>query len=170
MVQTMVVAVAIGILLAIAYQDARTRRIPNALTTAIAILGTMRLILANDLAATLHTLIVTTLVFAVAFVLFWRGVFGGGDAKFISAMALLVGSRDLLDFLFIMSVCGGGLGLAILVWAGFHPRHCPSRQLARTTPSLRWAEPAAGPERPTVPYGVAIAGAGVVMLVLRPVL
>ena len=67
MVQTMVVAVAIGILLAIAYQDARTRRIPNALTTAIAILGTMRLILANDLAAALHTLIVTALVFAVAF-------------------------------------------------------------------------------------------------------
>src|SRR5216110_1805611 len=98
----MVAAVAIGILLAIAYGDVRTRRIPNALAAAIAILGLARLIIAYDWAAAMYTLIASAAVFAVAFVLFWRGVFGGGDAKLLTAMALLVGSHDLLDFLLIM--------------------------------------------------------------------
>ena len=95
--QTIVIAVAIGTLLAIAYGDVRTRRIPNALTGAIAVLGLTRLMLADDLAAAMYTLITSALVFAAALVLFWRGVFGGGDAKLITATALLVGSHDLLD-------------------------------------------------------------------------
>jgi Flp pilus assembly protein protease CpaA len=168
-VQTIVVALAIGILIAIAYCDVRTRRIPNALTAAVGILGIARLVLGDDLVVAVYTLIASALVFAAALLLFWRGVFGGGDAKFISAMILLVGSHDLFDFLLIMSVCGGGLGLAILARDRFHSRRRrTSRQFE--SPSLRWVEPAAAPARPTVPYGVAIAGAGVVMLVLRPVL
>jgi prepilin peptidase CpaA len=169
-VQMMVVAVAIGLLIAIAYSDVRTRRIPNALTAAIAILGLARLIHADDLVAATHTLIASASVLAAAFVLFWWGVFGGGDAKLITAMALVVGSRDLLEFLLIMSVCGGGLGLAILARDRFRARRRhASQQLARpATP--HWAEPAGPPMGATVPYGVAIAGAGVVMLILRPVL
>ena len=168
--QTIVVALAIGILLAIAYSDVRRRRIPNTLTAAIAILGLARLILAADLVAAAHTLIASAAVFAAAFVLFWRGVFGGGDAKLMTAMALLVGSHNLLDFVVIMSVCGGGLGLAILARDRFHMgRHRTSQQLAGPS-TLHWAEPDPPPGRPTVPYGVAIATAGVVMLILRPML
>ena len=169
-VQTIVIAVAIGILLAIAYGDVRTRRIPNALTGAIAVLGLARLILADDLAIAMHTLITSALVFAAALVLFWRGVFGGGDAKLITAMALLVGSHDLLDFLLIMSVCGGGLGLAILARDGIRARRRHTSQQLAGPSELYWAEPTPPSARPTVPYGVAIAGAGVVMLVLSPVL
>jgi prepilin peptidase CpaA len=151
----MVVAAAIGILIAIAYRDVRTRRIPNALTATIALLGLARLILADDLLAAAHTLLTSALVFAAAFLLFWRGVFGGGDAKLVAAVALLVGAHDLFDFFLVMSMCGGGLGLAILACDRLHAsRHRTSQQLAA----------------PTVPYGVAIAGAGVVVLVLRPVL
>ena len=169
-VQTIVIAIAIGILLAIAYGDVHTRRIPNALTAAIAVLGLARLMLADDLAAAMHTLIASASVFTVAFVLFWRGVFGGGDAKLLTAMALLVGSHNLFDFVVIMSVCGGGLGLAILARDRFHMgRHRTSQQLAGPS-TLHWAEPDPPPERPTVPYGVAIATAGVVMLILRPML
>jgi prepilin peptidase CpaA len=168
-VQTIVIAVAIGILLAIAYSDARTRRIPNGLTAAIAVLGFVRLLLADDLAAAMHTLLASASILAATFVLFWWGVFGGGDAKLITAMALLVGSYELLDFLLIMSVCGGGLGLAILGREAFHaPRRHTSRQLAGPS-QLHWAEPTPA-SRPTVPYGVAIACAGVLMLILRPVL
>jgi prepilin peptidase CpaA len=168
--QTIVVALAIGILLAIAYSDVRRRRIPNTLTAAIAILGLARLILAADLVAAAYSLIASAAVFAAAFVLFWRGVFGGGDAKLMTAMALLVGSHNLFDFVVIMSVCGGGLGLAILARDRFHMgRHRTSQQLAGPS-TLHWAEPDPPPERPTVPYGVAIATAGVVMLILRPML
>jgi len=169
-VQTIVIAVAIGILLAIAYGDVRMRCIPNALTAAIAILGLARLIIADDLAAATHTLIASASVFAAAFVLFWRGVFGGGDAKLITAMVLLVGSHDLLDFLLIMSVCGGGLGLAIMAREAFRARRRHTSQQLAGPSEMHWAEPTPPSARPTVPYGVAIAGAGVVMLILRPVL
>ena len=169
-VQTTVVALAIGILLAIAYCDVRTRRIPNTLTAAVAILGLTRLILADDLGVAAHTVIASALVFVASFLLFWRGVFGGGDAKLIGATALLVGSHDLFDFLLIMSVCGGGLGLAIVVLDQFHPRRRGISQQLAGPPSLRCVEAAAAPVRPTVPYAVAIAGAGIVVLVLRPVL
>jgi prepilin peptidase CpaA len=169
-VQTMLVAVAIGILLAVAYSDVRRRRIPNALTAATAILGLAQLIVAGDLVAAAHTLIASAAVFATAFMLFWRGVFGGGDAKLMTAMALLIGSHNLFDFLVIMSVCGGGLGLGILAWDGFHTWRRPTSEHLAGPPTLLWAEPAPPPAKPTVPYGVAIAGAGVVMLILRPVL
>jgi len=169
-VQTIVIAVAIGILLAIAYGDVRTRRIPNALTAAIAVLGLARLMLADDLAAAMHTLIASASVFTVAFVLFWRGVFGGGDAKLLTAMALLVGSHELLDFLLIMSVCGGGLGLAILARDAFRARRRDTSQQLAGPSTLHWAEPTPPSARPTVPYGVAIASAAVVILILRPVL
>ena len=166
----MVAAVAICILLAIAYGDVRTRRIPNALTAAIAILGLARLIIANDWAAAMYTLIASAAVFVVAFVFFWRGVFGGGDAKLLAAMALLVGSHDLLDFLLIMSVCGGGLGLATLARYLFHARRRHAAQQSSGPSKFHWTEPTAPSGAATVPYGVAIAGAGVVMLLLRPVL
>jgi prepilin peptidase CpaA len=169
-VHTIVIAVATGILLAIAYSDLRTRRIPNALTAAIATLGLVRLLLADDLPAAMHTLTASASVFAVTFLLFWRGVLGGGDAKLMTAMVLLVGSHNLFDFFVIMSVCGGGLGLAILAHARVRTgRRHTSQQLAGPS-SSHWAESAPPPAKPTVPYGVAIAGAGVVMLILRPVL
>ena len=154
------VAVAIGILLTIAYGDVRTRRIPNALTAAIAILGLARLTLAADLAAAMYSLIASALVLAAAFLLFWRGVIGGGDAKLVAATTLLVGAHDLFDFLFIMSVCGGGLGLTLL--ARDKLRLCSqniSRQsLGSVLPHSVGPDPP--PEPSSVPYGVAFDSAG----------
>lgn len=159
--QTIVVAVAIGILITIAYRDVRTRRIPNALAAAIAILGLSRMILADDPVAAGHTLVASAAVFAVTFLLFRRGVFGGGDAKLISATVMLVGFRDLFDFFLLMSLCGGTLALAILTRDRFR------RHITQGATESGCSGP---PTRPTVPYGVAIAGAGVVELILRPVL
>jgi len=169
-VQTIVVAVAIGILLAIAYGDVRTRRIPNALTAAIVILGLARILFAADLAAAVHTLIASALVFAAAFLLFWRGVFGGGDAKLVAATTLLVGARDLFDFLLIMSVCGGGLGLTLLARDRFRLcRQNTFRQsLGLALPHPAGSDPTGAAS--TVPYAVAIAGAGVAILLLKPFL
>jgi prepilin peptidase CpaA len=164
-VQTIVVVVAIGMLITIAYGDVRTRRIPNALAGAIAILGLSRMILADDPVATGHTLVASAAVFAVTFLLFWRGVFGGGDAKLISTTVMLVGFHDLFDFFLLMSLCGGALALAILTRDRFrlHRR----RHISQGTTEAGCSGP---PMPPTVPYGVAIAGAGIVILILRPVL
>ncbi len=162
--QTIVVAVAIGIFITIAYGDVRTRRIPNALAAAIAILGLARMILADDPVAAGHTLVASAAVFAVTFLLFWRGAFGGGDAKLISATIMLVGFHDMFDFFLLMSLCGGVLALAILTRDRLRLRR---RHTSQGTTEAGCSGPATPP---TVPYGVAIAGAGVVMLILRPVL
>ena len=125
--------------------------------------------LAHDGIAAVHTLAASTAVLAVAFVLFWHGVFGGGDAKLIGAMALLVGFHNLFDFLLLMSVCGSAVALAVLARDRFHPcrRHTSQQMINQAT--MQRADHG-GPPRQTVPYGVAIAGAGIVILILKPVL
>jgi prepilin peptidase CpaA len=161
--QTTILIVGMCILAVIAYGDVRTRRIPNVLSLAIAILGLLRIILGHDSVAMGHTLAAATAIFIAAFLLFWYGGIGGGDTKLVAATALLVGYHDLFSFLFLMSACGGALALAMLARSRLRPR--------RWLPA-RWArEPLAtdtvAPGRPTVPYGVAIAAAGVVTLILN---
>jgi prepilin peptidase CpaA len=165
-VQTAILVAGIGILAIIAYGDMRTRRIPNALSVAIATLGLIRILLAHDPLAAGHTLAAGAAIFTVTFLLFWRGIIGGGDAKLMAAMALLIGYRELVEFLFLMSVCGGALALAILARDKLRPRLWRCSSLAGTPP-LETAGCNAAPARATVPYGVAIAAAGVVTLILQ---
>src|ERR1700730_3390085 len=103
-VQTAILVVGIGILGIISYGDVRTRRIPNALSLAIAILGVLRIILVDNPVSAGQTLAAGVALFAAAFLLFWRGAIGGGDAKLVAAMALLVGYHYLFGFLFLMSL------------------------------------------------------------------
>jgi prepilin peptidase CpaA len=158
-VQTVVMVAAIGVLAVIAFSDVRTRRVPNVLSAAIAVLGVVKMILARDPLATAHTLEASTVVFAMAFLLFWRGVLGGGDAKLVAGMALLIGYHDLLSFLFLMSLCGGALALAILARDKLRPQ--------RWHPPRSTVGPNALPVQTTVPYGVAIAAAGAITLILQ---
>jgi len=158
---------AIGILVIIAYGDVRTRRIPNLLAAAIAMLGLVRMIIGDDPIGAIHTIEASAAVFAVAFLLFSCGVLGGGDAKLLAAMVLMIDYDDLFGFLLLMSVCGGVLALAILARdkLSLQPWHHPR---PATTPSATEALGSiGGPPRSTVPYGVAIAAAGVVTLILE---
>jgi prepilin peptidase CpaA len=167
-VQNVVAALAIGILLTIACSDVRSRRIPNALAAGIAVLGVVRIALADDGVAAFHILVAAAAVFALAFLLFCRGVFGGGDAKLIGAMTLLVGSQKLFDFLLLMSLCGCVVAFAVLARDRFHPdRRRISQEMIM--PASTDCAARGGLPRPTVPYGVAIAGAGIVILILKPV-
>jgi len=162
--QTIVVAVAIGILLAIAYGDVRTRRIPNELALGVGALGLLRMMLAGDASAPLYTLGAAAMVFAVAFLLFLRDLVGGGDVKLLTAAALLIGYHDLLSFLLLMSLCGAGISLAMLTADKLGPmlRHSPR---AATLPAAEKSRDTPG--RLSVPYGVAIAAAGIVILALQ---
>jgi prepilin peptidase CpaA len=166
-VQTTILFVGISILGIISYGDVRTRRIPNVLSLAIAILGLLRIILVHDPVSAGHTLAAAVGIFAVAFLLFWKGAIGGGDAKLVTATALLVGYQDLFNFLFLMSVCGGGIALAMLardtlrlqLWS-------PSRRKGMLS-ATETVQRITAPVRSSVPYGVAIAAAGVVTLILN---
>lgn len=163
--RTVVIIAAIGILAVIAYGDVRTRRIPNGLAGTIAVLGLARMMLAGDPLTAAHTFEAAAVVFTAAFLLFRRGVLGGGDAKLVAATALLIGSQDLLGFLFLMSMCGGVLALASLARDQLRRLHWQLSRHARAPSMTQVAGCITAPARSTVPYGVAIAAAGVITLV-----
>jgi prepilin peptidase CpaA len=163
-VRTFILVIAIGILAIIAYGDVRSRRIPNMLSFAVAALGFIRIILANDTAAALHSIGAAVLILGVAFLLFWRGVIGGGDAKLIAAMALLIADHDLFSFLFLMSLCGGVLALAIVAEDKLRPQLLAWLARIHATRAAEWM---AKPAPSSVPYGVAIAVAGAITLILE---
>ena len=92
------------------------------------------------------------LVVGMAFFAF--GWIGGGDAKFVAAVALWLGWSNLLAYLVVASVCGGVLTLALL---GF--RRLPLPQFAvRQAWIARLHD-----HRQGVPYGIALAIAGLVI-------
>jgi prepilin peptidase CpaA len=142
----------------VAFSDLRTRRIPNEYIVAILALAAVRLAIMGNPNVALYTLMASAAVFVATFLLFWRGLLGGGDVKLIGATGLLIGYHDLFQFLFVMSVCGGLIALAIL--AG-------NRLGLRPTDAMQSREAQQQSARLTVPYGVAIALAAIFTLLVQ---
>lgn len=138
-----------------ASMDVITMTIPNRVCAALAI-GYFVLALAVGLPA--HTILVNVscgaAVLAVMFGLFAMGWIGGGDAKLAAATALWIGWGTLLDYSLSAAIYGGALTLVILlgrkvvlpVW------------LSRHAWIARLHDPKTG-----VPYGVALAAAGMMI-------
>ena len=160
-----VLAAAVVIFAIVAYQDVRTRRIPNALSLAIAALGLARIALASELIDAGYTLAAAVIIFAITLALFQRGGIGGGDAKILPATALLIGHRELLGFLFLMSLCGGVLALATLAAERLDLSFGHFRRGAHVSSTGQSEGGRSAPEASTVPYGLAVATAGVITLI-----
>ena len=98
-------------------------------------------------------------VFALGLVGFSLGWMGGGDAKLLTVAALWLGAGNVAPFIFYTSIFGAILTIIILIFrsasipAGWQRREWISRLHQRD----------AG-----VPYGVAIAAAGVVVYAKTP--
>jgi prepilin peptidase CpaA len=142
--QTTISFLGIVLFIIAAYSDVRSFRIPNLLVGAVALLAVARLIVIGDPSAAVYTVGASVIVLAIGFVLFSRGFVGAGDAKLITAAALLIGYNDLLSFLVFMSICGAVISLAAFV--------TKTNQKAKTL---------------YIPYGVAIATAGSVTLLFQ---
>jgi prepilin peptidase CpaA len=151
--QTTILLLGAALFVITAYGDVTTRRIPNALVAAVAALGLFRITFSGDASAVLYTIAASGAIFVATFLLFWRGLLGGGDVKLMSATALLVGYHDLTAFLFVMSICGALISLAVL-----------ARQKLAPPTASPGQEPLQTSARLTVPYGVAIAAAGILTL------
>jgi prepilin peptidase CpaA len=143
--ETVILLLGIALFIAAGYGDVKTLRIPNLLVAAVAALGLFRLIALGDLYYALYTVGASVIVLIATFLLFWRGLVGGGDAKLITAAALLVGYYHLLDFALLMSICGALLSLAMLV--------------------IWWRSEQSKPSG--VPYGAAIAAGAIVTLLFH---
>lgn len=142
---SLVLAVGLALMmLAAAISDLRTRTISNGLNSAMALAAipywfAIGLSPWPDMAWQFGF---AFMVFAVFVGLFMVGGMGGGDVKMIGAVALWVPPSLLLPMLMVMAIGGGVLSAAMLA-------------------HKYWTKKT---EPPEVPYGVAIAAAGLWML------
>jgi prepilin peptidase CpaA len=158
--QILILVFGICIFAVAAYTDFRTRRIPNELIVAVLALAAFRMALSLDPASAFYTLVANAALFVATFLLFWRGLLGGGDVKLMVSSGFLIGYHDLLQFLFVMSVCGALVAFAVLSYHRLGPR--------RATPGPEPEQPEP-PARLTLPYGVAIAAAGIFTLIVQSI-
>jgi prepilin peptidase CpaA len=91
----------------------------------------------------------------VSFSLFALGAIGGGDAKFVAAVAVWMGFGQLAEFLAIASILGGILTLAILV---FRKYPLPPRLIG-----IPWVSKLHD-QKSGIPYGIALGIAAMMML------
>ncbi|HEY1606209.1 MAG TPA: prepilin peptidase [Allosphingosinicella sp.] len=135
----LIVLLACGLVAAAAF-DWRSRTIPNWLNAAFA-LGAIPFWWASGLhlwpGVALHVGI-ALIIFAIFALAFQLGMMGGGDVKMLAALALWLPAGAVLELLVIMSVAGGLLTIAMLI-----PHKI--RKIAG---------------QPEIPYGIAIAFAG----------
>lgn len=127
--------------------DLRSRTIPNGLNLAIALLAlpfwwASALPFWPDTVMQIGVALLVGGLFTLAFAL---GAMGGGDVKLIAAISLWMPWQAVLTLLVLMSLVGGALTLAMLI------RH----RLAKKEGRLE------------VPYGVAIAFAGLWLISQR---
>ena len=130
-----------AILLRAAWEDLRAREIPNALPLAIMMLAPVWWWAggAGHWPALAWQAAVAALMFALLCGAWLMGLMGGGDVKLLAALALWFAPMPLLGMLAVMGIAGGAVTLGTLV----HHR-------VRASASA-----------PEVPYGVAIAFAGI---------
>jgi len=99
------------------FTDLQARRIPNALTAALA-LGALGLHVAggwSSLFVAVATLLGVAVLGFLAFSMHWLG---GGDVKLLAASAAMLGFPDSLSFLIYTAIGGGAFALSLVVLRG----------------------------------------------------
>jgi len=142
--QPILILVLGGLLVSAGIQDARTREIANWKTATVALLAPLwwyasGLDIWPDMALQIG---VALAVFAVFLVAFHFGMMGGGDVKLIVALALWLPFPAFLSMLMVMSIAGGVVTVVMMI----------ERSIKNTSGQIE------------VPYGVAIAFAGLLAL------
>jgi prepilin peptidase CpaA len=106
-----------------------------------------------------HHVLACLLVLAVSFVFFTFGWIGGGDAKLAAATALWLGFPLLLEYLMVAALIGGALTLLLL-----ELRRVP---LPAALAEQRWIARLHSIEN-GIPYGIALAAAGLIVYAETP--
>src|SRR5579872_1726255 len=130
-----------------ACSDAATFKIPDAASLGLLFLYPVHVLASPAAPGWLAAGGVAALVFAVGLILFARGLWGGGDVKLLTAVALWAGPHGILPALLVMAMAGGVL--ALLAGAMLY--------VQRWRAAARNATAVAGMP---LPYGVAIACGG----------
>jgi prepilin peptidase CpaA len=133
-----------ALLIYVVYSDLKHRIIPNEVNAAIAVLALPWWLSSGEALWPLlgWQFLFAFSVAAAAAALFAFGAMGGGDVKLLGALALWLPGLPLVRMLVLMSIAGGVLTLAWLVW------HRSRRR----------------PGSPEIPYGCAISFAAFAVL------
>jgi len=135
-----------------AASDLVTMTIPNKLSLALVVTFVMFALVGSlSWGAIAMHIAAGALMLAICFGMFAFGWIGGGDAKLVAATALWLGFDTLIEYLFVATIGGGVLTLALLAW-----RRSPLPGF-----TLTWNWLLRLHDRKTgIPYGIALAGAG----------
>lgn len=132
-----------ALLMVAAVTDIRSRIISNRLNAAIALLALPWWfgigLGGHEILFQIGIAVAVLVLFAICFAL---GMMGGGDVKLLAALGLWLPLFKMLAMLEMMAIGGGLLTLGMLVAHKFRK----------------------APGRPEIPYGVAIAGAGLLIV------
>ena len=144
-----------GLMAVAAFEDLRRLTIPNAVVMALCALWPVYFAAApsSTIAGGLGAAACAAAVFVAGALLFSRGLVGGGDVKLLTAATLWAGSGMTPALLSLTALLGGALALLRLSAIGLRAVLAPTLGAASTRPAR------AAP----VPYGVAIAGAALVV-------
>lgn len=148
--------------------DLQQRRIPNVVVLAVVALALIRIDLHFDIGSAFNDIEWAGLVL-IGSLVFWRFRWlGGGDVKLIFAGALLVGRAALSDFILLTILLGGALGVLAFADMWLERNYGWSTGLAfpRADMSVRSAD-LPTPRKGSVPYGIAVAFAGVFTLLIH---
>jgi prepilin peptidase CpaA len=157
-------AAAAALLLSASFNDVAVRTIPNLLSLGIAVIGAMLRLIDGTL---MIGLAASAAVLALG-ALCWRcGWLGGGDAKLMSACALLARPVEVSQFVVATALAGGVLACLYLAlgrlarsWHG-PVRSGRSHTLLVRVCRVEWWR---ARQHPSLPYGCAIASAAMFAL------
>lgn len=146
----------VGLVLYGALSDARELRIPNRLSLALLVLFFPTALVAGiGIEVLAWHLIAGVALLVLGFGLFALGLFGGGDAKLMSACALWVGWDQIGYFALWVVIVGGVLSLLVILLRkglGLWPNWLVSRAQGLFEPGK------------AVPYGIAISAGALIQL------
>ena len=145
------IAIAGLVLLYSAYSDIRYRILPDTLSLILISLAVVRWSWAGDWSGLGWSFACALGLFVLSAAAFARGWLGGGDVKLMTATSFFVGTNSFLSFIVTMSFVGGGLSLLVLL-----------QILVRRVRTM--GQPRVVEVQHTVPYGAAIALAGLFIL------
>jgi prepilin peptidase CpaA len=143
-------------LLAAAVSDYLRRRIPNWVVVALIALYFAAVLARISPTAVLSGLAAAGITFVVTYLLYHFNIFGAGDAKLFTAVALFAGLTGLGTLALTTVLIGGAMALVVLVLR-------PGRAIRAITTRGR-----SSGERSGIPYGVAIALGAIVTAWLTP--
>jgi prepilin peptidase CpaA len=160
--QSLALSLFTAVMAVAAFEDFRRLTIPNLLPLLLCAAWPLYVAAApspgGTIAGVLSAVGVALAVFLAGAVLFARGWLGGGDVKLLAAATLWAGASQAIGLLVVTGVLGGVL--ALILWSPFGKFALSARSLFGF-PGFAETPGSAVP----VPYGVAIAGAALIVVV-----